>query len=168
MHQPAWWNGRHTGLKSPQSIGLCEFDSRPRHMTNKSRKRTIALIIWWCEGTKARRDERVRKSLNKAVEVTNTDPKIIKIFADYLRDDLKVPPKKIKGQLQIHKGDNKKEIEKYWLNIAKIPKEQLNKTIVRQIGNKPGKNLGTFKIRVYGSEIFDRLSSLLENELKYV
>lgn len=59
-------------------------------------------------------------------------------------------------------------IEDYWLNVAKIPRTQLNKTIIREIGNKPGKNFGTFKIRVYGSEIFDKLSNLLENELKYV
>jgi len=126
-----------------------------------------ALIIWWCEGTKARRDKRGRKSLNKAVEVTNTDPRIISIFANYLRNELDVPPKKIKGQIQIHRGDNQIEIEKYWLKIAKITKIQLNKTIVREIGKKPVKNRGTFKIRVYGSEIFDKLSSLLENELKY-
>ena len=133
-----------------------------------SKRALIALIIWWCEGTKARVDKRGRKSLNKAIEVTNTDPKIIKIFVDYLREELKVPKDKIKGQVQIHEGDDKNEIENYWVRIAGISKDQLNKTIVRKIGNKPGKNFGTFKIRVYGSKIFDKLSSLLENELKYI
>jgi hypothetical protein len=127
---------------------------------------TIALIIWLCEGTKLRRDKRWKNSYSFVVEVTNTNPLVIKIFLDFLRNNIRVANKKIYAQLQIHKGDNKKELESFWSNISGIPLNQFNKTIVRVRGNKPEKTKGTFKIRVYNKNIFLKLDNLLKAELK--
>lgn len=123
-------------------------------------------MIWFCEGTKLRADKRWKHSFNKAVEVTNSNASIIIIFLNFLRLDIKVPPTRIKAQLQVHEGDNIKALEKEWESITAIPAEQFNKTIVRKKGNKPGKNRGTFKIRVYGKEIFDKLTVLLEKAIE--
>lgn len=90
---------------------------------------------------------------------------MIKIFADFLREDLGVSNERLKGQIQIHEGDDKKQIEKYWARATGIPRRQFNKTIVRPKGNKPGKNKGTFKLRTYDKELFKKLKELLELEL---
>ncbi len=124
-----------------------------------------ALIIWWCEGTKARRDYRWKNAYLYPIEVINTNPKIIKIFLDFLREDMNVPHEKIKGQLQIHEGDNKKSFEKFWSNYLDLPVEQFNKTIIRKKGNKIGKTRGTFKLRVYNKKLFERLYGMLEKEI---
>ncbi len=130
-----------------------------------SKRELIALIIWWCEGTKARKDKRWKNSVNKAVEVTNTDPKIIKLFTEFLIKDLKVDVSKLRAQVQIHEGDNQIKIEEYWSNISNIPISQFNKTIIRPVGNKIGKNFGTFKIRTYDKILFDSLTDKLNKEI---
>lgn len=124
-----------------------------------------ALIIWWCEGTKARRDYRWKNAYLYPIEVINTNPKIIKIFLDFLVEDINVPIQKIKGQLQIHEGDHKSSLEKYWSDFLALPLNQFNKTIIRKKGNKPGKNRGTFKLRVYNKKLFDKLQKMLDKEI---
>lgn len=132
------------------------------------KRKTIALIIWWCEGTKPRRDYRWKNAYLYPIEVINSDPKIVRIFADFLRINLKVSNEKLRGQIQIHEGDNQKEIEKFWCRAIGIKKSQLNKTIIRAKGNKPGKNKGTFKLRVYNKKLHERLSEMLQKELKNI
>ncbi len=124
-----------------------------------------ALIIWWCEGTKPRRDYRWKNAYLYPIEVINTNPKIIKIFLDFLKEDMKVAPEKIKGQLQIHEGDNKKIFEKFWSDYLDLPIKQFNKTIIRKQGNKIGKTKGTFKLRVYNKKLFDILQKMLDKEI---
>jgi hypothetical protein len=129
-------------------------------------KRTlISLIIWWYEGTKLRKDKRWKNANNCPIEVTNTDPKLIKIFVDFLRLDLKIENKNLKGRIQIHEGDDQIKIEKFWSKVSGIPQSQFNKTIVRTKGNKIGKNLGTFTIRTYDKILYMKLKDLLEAEL---
>ena len=126
---------------------------------------TVAVIIWLCEGTKVRKDKRWKNAYSYAIEVTNTNPIIIRIFIDFLRKNLQAPDDKLRGQVQIHKGDNQKEIEAFWSKITNIPMAQFNKTIIREKGNKPGKTRGTFKVRVYDKAIFEKLQNLLTLEL---
>lgn len=134
---------------------------------NKTRQ-TAALMIWWCEGTKARKDKRWKNAYQCPIEVTNCNPKIIKIFADFLRCDLGVDQKKLKCQVQIHEGDSQEEIESFWENAIGIPRNQFNKTIVRKVGKKVGKNRGTFKLRTYDKSLYNRLILLLDEELEAI
>ena len=136
--------------------------------TMNKKRRLASLIIWWCEGTKIRKDKRWKDSYNCPIEVTNTDPKLIKIFIDFLRQDLGIEAKKLKAQVQIHKGDNQAEIESFWSKVSNIPLSQFNKTIIRETGKKIGKTKGTFKVRVYSKSKFEEMKDLLEEELKEV
>ena len=129
-------------------------------------RRLASLMIWWCEGTKTRKDKRWKNSYNSPIEVTNTNPKIIKIFIDFLRKDLLIPEKSLRGQIQIHDGDDKTKIEEFWSKVSGIPLVQFNKTIIRKRGNKIGKNYGTFKVRMYDKIVFKKIEELLQKELK--
>ena len=131
-----------------------------------NKKRIVALTLWWCEGTKIRRDKRWKDSYLYPIEITNTDPKIIKIFMNFLREDLKVPSDKIKGQIQVHEGDDQERLENFWSSYLSLPKQQFNKTIVRPKGNRFRNNHGTFKLRTYDKKLYIKLQSLLEDELK--
>lgn len=133
-----------------------------------NKRKLAALMIWWCEGTKPRRDFRWKNAYLYPIEVINTDYKIIKLFSDFLVKDLKVPIKKLHGQIQIHDGDNQLTIEKYWSNVLNIPTNQLNKTIVRKKGNKPGKNFGTFKLRIYDKILYSKLRQMLDKEIREI
>jgi hypothetical protein len=128
-------------------------------------RETIALTIWWCEGTKSRRDYRWKNSFIKPIEVINTDYRIIKIFLDYLINDRKIPRERMKGQIQIHEGDDKNLIEDYWEEKLSLPKSQFNKTIIRPRGKKVGKNYGTFKLRLYDTLLYTKLEQLLKHRI---
>lgn len=130
-----------------------------------SKRRTIALTLWWCEGTKLRRDNRWKNAYLYPIEITNTDSRIIKFFADFLREELLVPNYKLRGQIQIHEGDDKDRIENFWSKTLHIPKSQFNKTIIRAKGNRFRNNNGTFKLRTYNKETFQKLQLLLKREL---
>lgn len=125
----------------------------------------MALIIWWCEGAKLRKDKRWKNSYLYQIEVTNTDSRILKIFLNYLVKKYLVDISRIKGQLQIHKGDDQKNLEAYWSEALGIPLTQFNKTIIREAGNKPNKTKGTFKVRLYDKNIFNLLQSELDKLL---
>ena|SRR5579872_5406299 len=124
-----------------------------------TKRSLISLIIWWCEGTKARKDKRWKNALNCPIEVTNTNPDIIRLFIDFLREDLHVSNSDLRAQVQIHEGDNQTIIEEYWSKISGIPTSQFNKTIVRKAGKKIGKTKGTFKVRMYDKITYHKLTS---------
>ena len=128
---------------------------------------TAGLLIWWAEGSKSRRDKRWRTAVSYPVEVTNTDARIIQLFMKFMNEEMLVRPDRFKLQLQIHRGDNQKSLEKYWSNVTGIPHAHFQKTIVRPTGNKPGKSKGTCKVRFSDKLVYNalekRLQALLEN-----
>jgi len=96
------------------------------------------------------------------VEITNTDPRIIKIFLEFLRKDIKVDEKLLKVQIQIHEGDSLNKLEDYWSKVTGIPRKRFNKTIIHPNGKKHGKGIGTCKIRYTNKDIYLNLKSSLE------
>ena len=129
---------------------------------------TQALVIRWCEGTKARKDKRWKNAILSPIEVINSNPRLVKIFLDFLRFDLGVNPIKIKGQLQIHQGDNQEELKMFWSTYLSLPQSQFNKTIIRPIGNKLGKNNGTFKLRLYNKKLYHVLEQMLQKNIDII
>lgn len=133
-----------------------------------SYREVVAIILWWAEGTKSRRDKRWKNAVTYPIELTNTDPEIIKIFLQFLRNDLGVNQNKIRLQLQIHQGDDQNYLESYWAKLTKIPKRHFNKTIIRPVGNKIGKSQGTCKVRFADKALYQKLESILEKVLNEV
>lgn len=127
-------------------------------------RQVIGITIWWTEGTKAYRPKR-GPSVIYPVDVTNTNPNIIKMFLDFLRTDIGIKESRLKLQLQIHDGDDKEKIENYWSKVTKIPQTRFTKTIIRPKGNKIGKSMGTCKIRYSDKPTYIKLETLLENML---
>lgn len=148
-----------------RSKRLLVLEREIRYSTLVKNRQLAALLIWWCEGTKPRKDKRWKNSIIYAIELTNTDPRIIKIFLTFIVDDLGVDIKKIKGQIQLHEGDNVSNFEKFWSTYLNLPACQFNRTIVRKKGTRLRDNHGTFKLRVYGKELFYKLQGLLDQEM---
>ena len=128
-------------------------------------RQIIGIVLWWTEGTKSYRDKRWKNVWIYNIDVTNTNPEIIKIFLDFLRKDIGITEPRLKLQLQIHEGDDQKALETYWSDITKIPKERFTKTIVRPVGNKVGKSKGTCKVRYSDKNSYLKLPVLLNNIL---
>jgi len=131
-----------------------------------SLRETVGVVLWWAEGTKSRKDKRWVNARSYPIEMTNTDPKIIKAFLDFIRYDLCIDEPKLKLQLQIHRGDNKQQLEQYWSKATDIPKNRFNKTIIRPAGNKIGKSRGTCKVRLANKEQYKALEKKLVTVLE--
>jgi len=128
-------------------------------------RQIIGIILWWTEGTRAYRDKRRKNGLIYPVDVTNTNPEIIKNFLDFLRKDIGIDESRLKLQLQIHKGDDQKSLESYWSKITNIPITRFTKTIIRPKGKKIGKTKGTCKVRYSDKNIYLKLNNLLKDIL---
>lgn len=135
---------------------------------NKEALKIIGLVIWWSEGTKSRYDKRWKKARSFPIEVTNTNPVIIETFLLFLRLIIKIPESKLRVQLQIHEGDNQKKIEKYWSKVTGVQTTFFNKTIIRPIGKKSGKSIGTCKVRFSDKKTYILLEEMLLNELAQI
>lgn len=126
------------------------------------------IILWWAEGTKSGRDKRWPGARSYPIELTNTNPSIIKLFVDFLRLELRVPNDRLRVQLQIHEGDNQLQMESFWSDITGVSRQHFNKTIVRPVGNKVGKSNGTCKVRFADKQLYFELETLLEKVLSEI
>jgi hypothetical protein len=131
-------------------------------------RRIIGVILWWAEGTKSRRDKRWKNAVSYPVEITSTDPLVIKLFLEFIRKDLKIDESRLRVQLQIHENDNFYELESYWAEICSITKDKFQKTIIRPVGKKAGKTKGTCKIRYSDKETYLKVKGILEQVLQLV
>lgn len=131
-----------------------------------SLRELLGIVIWWTEGTKSYKYKGT-KYFVYPVDVTNTNPEIINAFLNFLRNDIGIEEKRLKLQLQIHAGDDKEKLEKYWSALTKVPRERFQKTIVRPVGNKVGKSMGTCKVRYSDKPTYLRLKKNLEDVLTY-
>lgn len=121
-------------------------------------------MLYVCEGTKARIDKRYDR-LIYSIELTNSDPKIIKTFRLFLDEIIKIDKKRIRGQLFFYPDLNENKLIKFWSKTSFIPPSQFNKSICLKAKNGKFKAnpLGTFKIRYNCKEDFLKMQKIIEN-----
>src|SRR5579862_4685125 len=122
-------------------------------------------ILYKTEGTKLRRNKRypLGNTYYYAIEFTNSDPVLIKIFLNFLRKKIKVMETNIRCELFIYPDHNKDELENFWAQTTKLPLHQFHKTILlRTKGSKYQPNpLGTCKIRYNSKADFLKLNAII-------
>jgi hypothetical protein len=112
------------------------------------------LMLYWAEGAKSR-----------YIDITNSDPLLIKFMINWLRIVCKVPEEKFRISLHLHSGQNEKQIKIYWSKITNIPISQFNKSYVKKEGSGYRKNRlynGTIKIRVCDSNLLHKILGWIE------
>ena len=65
-----------------------------------SKRQIVGIILWWTEGTKATKDKRFKNTWNYTVDMTNTDSRIIKLFLEFLRKDIKIDETRLKSEFE--------------------------------------------------------------------
>ncbi|MFH1255176.1 MAG: hypothetical protein V1667_01760 [bacterium] len=131
---------------------------------NKKDLKIIGAMLYVCEGTKARIDRRYNRLLY-SVELTNSDPKIIKIFRLFLDNIIKIDKNRIRGQLFFYPDLNEKRLINFWSKISSIPFSQFNKSICLKAKNGKFKAnpLGTFKIRYSCKKDFLKIQKMIDD-----
>src|SRR3989338_4111695 len=128
----------------------------------KNLRQIVGAPLWWAEGTKSRHDKRWKNTVTYPLEITSTDPRVIQLFLNFIRHDIKIDESRLRVQLHLHANDNIKELESYWLHVCKISKNQLHKTIIRPAGRKIGKTRGTCKIRYHDKKAYLSAKKILD------
>ena len=132
---------------------------------NKKQLEVAGCMIYACEGTKLRRDNRGINTFIYAVEVTNSTPEVIALFARFLREIIEVDEIKLRGQLFIYEEMDEYCIKIFWSEVSGIPLSQFQKTIV--FATKTGKfkpsKYGTFKLRYSSKRDFLEIQRRIAN-----
>lgn len=89
----------------------------------------LCLSCYWAEGSKFR----------KRIELTNSDPKMLEMFSIYLLDVCNVEKEKLKGRLQIHRGNDIVAAKSFWSNICNIQECKIIVSI-KEVIKSPKKN----------------------------
>jgi len=100
-------------------------------------------MLYWAEGSKS-----------EGVEITNSDPMLIKFMVDWLKEVCAAPPERLKAHLNIHANQNDKKIKKYWSKITNIPLSRFGKSYIKPEGTGHRKNIlynGVIGVK-FGSE----------------
>jgi len=122
----------------------------------------LGLLIYLCEGTKSKRQNRCDP---EQIEFVSTDPLLIIIFIKFLRKILDIKENKLRGRLQIHEDVNEKRAKKYWSKISGIPVTQFQKSIIKEIKQQKTHynklNYGTFVVRYASKEKYNQLIQML-------
>jgi len=126
-------------------------------------------ILYSCEGTRLRRDKRRKNEIYYwAIEFTNSNSRLIALFARFLRQIIQIDEARLKGQLLIYDDLNRIKLEKKWSRASGIPLVNFNKTILLSSKNskyRPNPE-GTFKIRYHSKEAFKKLDSIINKVLR--
>jgi hypothetical protein len=134
---------------------------------DKENLRIFGLTAYLCEGTKLRKDNRYKNTYLYVIEFTNSDPNLMKLFIDFMRQELEIDENKIKCQIAIYNDLKAEKIEKFWSNYLDIPICNFNKVIIfkpKNLGNKINLR-GTCKLRYYSKNVFLKLNELVVNHI---
>lgn len=125
------------------------------------------VVLYKCEGTKLRKDNRYKNTYMYQLDFTNSDPVLVKLWVSFLRKILKVNEEKIKIELFTYSDHDEERLKKYWSKKLEIPLSGFQKTILMKTkGSKYMPNpLGTCKIRCSGKKDYLKLDSIIKKRL---
>lgn len=158
------YRGRLLGSKVTQARRAKEIEeikenarSEIKFLT-KNEFRLAGLMLYWAEGAKSR-----------YIDITNSDPSLIKFMTNWLRIICKVPEDKFRASLHLHSGQDEVGIKKYWSKVTRIPTCQFGKSYIKKEGSGYRKNIlynGTIKIRVCDSNLLHKILGWIEGVTK--
>lgn len=154
------YRGRLLGSKTTQTRRASEI----REIKEKARSeinsltqnefKIAGLMLYWAEGAKSR-----------YVDITNSDPSLIKFMVDWLRVVCLVPKERFRASLHLHSGHNESKVKRYWSELTNIPLHQFRKSFIKKEGSGYRKNIlynGTIKIRVCDSNLLHKILGWIE------
>jgi len=109
--------------------------------------------LYWAEGSKSK----------NSVTLTNSDSNMMKFFVNFLRIKFGVSDEEFKISINCYLNDGltMEEIQNFWLNLLKLPKECMRICTVRNKyydNNRPQKYpYGICRVRVHNTDIIQKI-----------
>lgn len=118
---------------------------------NLFENRLICSLLYWGEGAK----------FSNAVEFTNSDPKMVRIFLNTLCFGFGVDRRKIRANMHLHEYHNEKKQKKMWCDLLDLSESQFNKSYLKPNSEKIKREgyPGCIRICYYSKEIVDKIKA---------
>lgn len=113
------------------------------------------IMLYWAEG-----DNNLK---NANVRLTNTDPRMIRLFIKFAESVCNVPRKNIRLALILYPDIKEAECKNYWSDFTKIPLDQFYKTQFIY-GKHPTKRLtnGICMVKIGGAGLKEKISAWID------
>jgi DNA-binding transcriptional ArsR family regulator len=135
---------------------------------SKSDLLLVGIALYWAEGYKRPIMRNGREMTYHPINLTNSDPKILKAFIEFARNVCNVPVSKIKVELRIFKHLNETQVANYWSRELGISRGNFQKILVvvskSSMGKRPFHRLpyGVVQIRINDTNLFHRIMGWIE------
>ena len=115
----------------------------------KREKLLFLSALYWAEGTK------------KDFSLSNTDPNLISVFVECLRDVFNIENDKLCINIRLYEDLDKEKSLNFWSRVVRIPKEEIKGFNILQ-GKKKGKlEYGMCRVRIVkGGDILKKIKGI--------
>src|SRR3989344_2635271 len=142
------------------NLYITKFHKQPfrlkKNLSKNDQELKIAgIMLYWGEGSKT----------GNAIKFTNSDPKMIKLFVNFLRKICGISNNRLKALIHIYPDHNNIKLQKFWSEIIKIPLNQFYKSHIHkgEIGTYKYKSqYGTVAINYADKKLFEILLLWIE------
>jgi predicted DNA-binding protein YlxM (UPF0122 family) len=117
--------------------------------------KVAGLMLYWAEGGKRN---------TQAVNFTNSDPLMIRVFMKFLRSVYQINESKLRCLIYCFENQNIEELTNYWSLLTQIPKTQFQKPYIRKDGGNKHNKMKYGLIHIVYSDT--RLIQLILKEIK--
>ena len=128
----------------------------------------LGIALYWAEGHKRPLMRAGREISWHPISLTNSDPKLVKIFLKFLKNICGIPKNRVRASLRLFKHMDEKESIRYWVKEIGIPEENFEKTYYgiskSSMGRRPFNRLpyGVIQIRISDTRIFHKIMGWIE------
>ncbi|MEK7180997.1 MAG: hypothetical protein AAB738_01510 [Patescibacteria group bacterium] len=154
---------RRTALEANNNLFRQKVPSfRVRRNTSSTAKELeiAGVMLYWAEGY---------KSANSTfVDLANSDPKMIKVFLNFLRKTYEVDERKFRVLLYCYADQNVQKLINFWSGITGVPSRQFIKPYIRKDFKKDGRKMehGMIHVRYIDKKLLldikDRIGKYVE------
>lgn len=164
---------RRTGLprRSLKETNIIVFNRKPisfslkKNLSKEEEKLKIAgIMLYWAEGGKSNPKLRVW-----TVDFANSNPLMVKLFINFLRQICGVDEKRLRVLLYCYADQNIEDLKNFWYKITGINRKQFIKPYVRKdfLTEKSGKmKYGLVHIRYSDKKLLLQIEDWIKEYLK--
>lgn len=133
-------NSSHERRKQEINELLNVAESEVPEVLSPETVKFFGAALYWAEGSK-----------RSHFAIVNSDPLLVKYFMFWIKMVFNISPNRVNARLNIHSGQDDKNMKKFWSDLTGIPIVNFGKSFTKPLNKKYKKNTlyyGTITLRV--------------------
>lgn len=135
---------------------ITEFSKKPfclkKNLSARDKKLKLAgVMLYWAEGAKG----------GNSVKFVNSDPKMVKIFIDFLRNICGISEDRLKLLIHLYPDQDDRSLKNFWSSATGIPESNFYKSYVHigRVGTYKSKSLyGTVAVNYSDKKLLGKIN----------